>query len=125
MTATWGFSTLRIVYVFEIFFQNEKLKKPTSPSDEHFDFMETIQQIALELNTCTPQCGQGCLFSTSTAANKRKQPKSPSTAAAKSLQSCPTPGEPMDRSTPGSSVHGIFQATILERGAIAFSERIH
>ena len=50
MRAIRGFSTLRTVYVFEIFFQNEKLKNLTSPSDEHFDFTESIQQIVLELN---------------------------------------------------------------------------
>ena len=38
-------------------------------------------------------------------------------------QSCPTLGDPMDRSLPGSSVHGIFQARVLEWGAIAFSEK--
>ena len=37
-------------------------------------------------------------------------------------QSCPTPSDPMDCSLPGSSVHGIFQARVLEWGAIAFSE---
>ena len=37
-------------------------------------------------------------------------------------QSCPTLSYPMDCSPPGSSVHGIFQATVLEWGAIAFSE---
>ena len=37
-------------------------------------------------------------------------------------QSCPTLSDPMDCSLPGSSIHGIFQARILERGAIAFSE---
>ena len=42
-------------------------------------------------------------------------------AAAKSLQSCPTLSDPMDCSLPGSSVHGIFQARVLEWGAIAFS----
>ena len=42
-------------------------------------------------------------------------------AAAKSLQSCPTLCNPIDRSLPGSSVHGIFQARVLEWGAIAFS----
>ena len=42
-------------------------------------------------------------------------------AAAKSLQSCPILCDPMDRSPPGSSVHGIFQARTLEWGAIAFS----
>ena len=42
-------------------------------------------------------------------------------AAAKSLQSCPTLCDPMDCSPPSSSVHGIFQARVLEWGAIAFS----
>ena len=42
-------------------------------------------------------------------------------AAAKSLQSCPTLCDPMDGSPPGSSIHGIFQARVLEWGAIAFS----
>ena len=37
-------------------------------------------------------------------------------------QSCPTPSDPMDCSLPGSSVHGIFQARVLEWDAIAFSE---
>ena len=37
-------------------------------------------------------------------------------------QSCPTLSDPMDRSLTGSSVHGIFQARVLEWGAIAFSE---
>ena len=36
-------------------------------------------------------------------------------------QSCPTPSNPMDCSPPGSSVHGIFQAIVLEWGAIAIS----
>ena len=36
-------------------------------------------------------------------------------------QSCPTLCGPMDCSPPGSSVHGIFQAGILERVAIPFS----
>ena len=36
-------------------------------------------------------------------------------------QSCPTLSNPMDCSPPGSSVHGIFQARVLEQGGIAFS----
>ena len=36
-------------------------------------------------------------------------------------QSCPTVRNPMDYSPPGSSIHGIFQARVLEWGAIAFS----
>ena len=38
-------------------------------------------------------------------------------------QSCPTLSDPMNCSLPGSSVHGIFQAKVLEWGAIAFSKR--
>ena len=37
-------------------------------------------------------------------------------------QSCLTLHDPMDCSLPGSSIHGIFQARVLEWGAIAFSE---
>ena len=36
-------------------------------------------------------------------------------------QSCPTLSDPMDYSLAGSSIHGIFQARVLEWGAIAFS----
>ena len=36
-------------------------------------------------------------------------------------QSCPTLSNPMDRSLPDSSIHGIFQARVLEWDAIAFS----
>ena len=38
-------------------------------------------------------------------------------------QSCLTRSDPMDCSPPGSSIHGIFQARVLEWGAIAFSVR--
>ena len=40
-------------------------------------------------------------------------------------QSCPTLSNPMDYSLPGSSAHGIFQARVLEWGAIAFSGYTH
>ena len=36
-------------------------------------------------------------------------------------QSCPTLRDPMDCSLPGSSVHGILQAKVLEWGNTAFS----
>ena len=39
----------------------------------------------------------------------------------KVTQSCLTPSDPMDCSLPGSSIHGISQARVLEWGAIAFS----
>ena len=48
-------------------------------------------------------------------------PQALSAAAAKSLQSCPTLCDPTDVSPPGSSIHGIFQARVLEWVAIAFS----
>ena len=40
-------------------------------------------------------------------------------------QSCSTLPDPMDCSLPGSSAHGIFQATGLEWGAIAFSNKMY
>ena len=45
----------------------------------------------------------------------------PAGAAALIAQSCPTLCDPMDCSQPGSSVHGLSQARVLEWGAIAFS----
>jgi len=39
-------------------------------------------------------------------------------------QSSSTLSNPMDCSLPGSSIHGIFQARVLEWGAIAFSENL-
>ena len=39
-------------------------------------------------------------------------------------QPCPTLSNPMDGSLPGSSIHGIFQARVLEWGAITFSVRM-
>ena len=41
------------------------------------------------------------------------------------VQSCPTLCDPMDCSPPSSSIHGIFQARVLEWGAIAFSHIPH
>ena len=57
--------------------------------------------------------GVGCHFLL-----QRRKVKSESEVA----QSCPTLSDPMDCSRPGSSTHGIFQARVLEWGAIAFSE---
>ena len=37
-------------------------------------------------------------------------------------QSCPSLSDPMNCSLPGSSIYGIFQARVLEWGAIAFSD---
>ena len=43
-------------------------------------------------------------------------------SASEVAQSCLTLSDPMDCSPPGSSIHGIFQARVLEWGAIAFSQ---
>ena len=40
-------------------------------------------------------------------------------------QSCLTLSDPMDYSLPGSSIHGIFQARVLEWGTIAFSTMLY
>ena len=48
--------------------------------------------------------------------------QSAAAAAAKSLQLCPTLCDPIDGSLSGSSIRGIFQARVLEWGAVAFSE---
>ena len=60
--------------------------------------------------------GVGCHFLL-----QRMKVKSESEVA----QSCPTLWDPMDCSPPGSSVHGIFQARVLEWGAIALAVNIH
>ena len=44
---------------------------------------------------------------------------------AKLLQLCPTLCDPMDSSPPGSSLHRILQASILEWVAISFSQKRH
>ena len=60
----------------------------------------------------THRASKSSLFQLSTSA----------AAAAKSPDSCPTLCDPMDCSPPGSSIHGSFQARVLEWGATAFSE---
>ena len=39
-------------------------------------------------------------------------------------QLCLTLSDPMDCGPPGSSIHGVFQASVLEWGAIAFSKKV-
>ena len=45
-------------------------------------------------------------------------PMHESESESKVAQSCPTLNDPMDSSPPGSSIHGIFHARVLEWGAI-------
>ena len=48
-------------------------------------------------------------------------PAHESESQSEGAQSCPTLRDPMDCSPPGSSIHGISEARVVERGAIAFS----
>ena len=57
------------------------------------------------------------------SSKKQESSRKTSAAAAKSLQLCPTLCNPIDSSPPGSSIHGIFQAGVLQWAAIAFSEK--
>ena len=62
--------------------------------------------------------GVGCHFLLQCSEKWKVKVKSESEVA----QSCPTLSDPMDCSLPGSSIHGIFQARVLEWGAISFSK---
>ena len=68
-------------------------------------------------------CGQESLRRNGVAVIDKKSPTgtAAAAAAAKSLQSCPTLGDPRDSSPPGSPVPGILQARTLEWVAISFS----
>ena len=52
-----------------------------------------------------------------------RTPNSMKESESEVAKSCPTLCDPMDCSLPGSTVHGIFQARVLEWGAISFSRR--
>ena len=62
-----------------------------------------------------------CTLKDCYAGTWQPQGTSAATAAAKSLQSCPTLCDPIDGSPTGSPVHGILQAKTLEWVAISFS----
>ena len=55
--------------------------------------------------------------------DERRNSKRLQVKSSQVTQSCPTLSDPMDCSLPGSSVHGIFQARVLEWVAIAFSDK--
>ena len=70
-------------------------------------------QAPLSLGFPGKNTGVGCHFLLQCMKVKRES---------EAAQSCLTLSDPMDCSLPGSSVHGIFQARVLEWGAVAFSE---
>ena len=59
-------------------------------------------------------------FSENSGKTPGRQSKRCSLGEREVAQSCPTLRDPIDCSLPGSSIHGIFQARVLEWGAIAF-----
>ena len=61
---------------------------------------------------------------TSTGSSKKQESSKKVKGESEVAQSCLTLSNPMDCSLPGSSVHGIFQARVLEWGAIAFSKNM-
>ena len=67
------------------------------------------------------QAGFFFFFTTSANWEVLFNPESESKTESEVTQSCPTLCNPTDYSLPGSSVHGIFQARVLEWVAIAFS----
>ena len=74
----------------------------------------TLQAPSLMLTVCLKHTQKSIRY-------KSTHGKSSAAAAAKSLQSCPTLCDAMDCSLPGSSIHGIFRATVLEWVAIALA----
>ena len=71
----------------------------------------------------TPLALENEVLTTGLPGKKRKERKKERKKESEVTQSWPTLCDPMDCSLPGSSIHGIFQARILEWGAIAFSTR--
>ena len=103
-------------------FSNSLLKSPAFPTC-HSSLAAAVAAKSLQscLTLCDPidsrdspgkNTGVGCHFLL-----QGMKVKSESEVA----QSCPTLRDPVDCSLPGSSIHGIFQARVLEWGAIAFS----
>ena len=75
--------------------------------------------MALQVNSITYLRNKSYWFSKTCSRNQKQREQC--YANAKSLQSCPTLCDPIDRSPPGSAITGILQARILEWVAISFS----
>ena len=90
------------------------------PFPENYHFCSSAHIVFLTWNSLTNQ-----LWNVSTLENVAFTSSAgflSLTAAAKSLQSCPTLCDPIDGSPPGSPVPGILQARVLEWVAISFSK---
>ena len=82
-----------------------------NPLQAHYNHCLWLQKI-LGISWLSASLFQGCHFLLPCM-----KMKSESEVA----QSCRTPSDPMDCSPPGFSVHGIFQARVLQWGAVSFS----
>ena len=126
---TWEYYTVVKISCLSFFYPVAKLKPHLNPAyclDRGFVFLpghlnfsgeKEDYVTAITLNSLSPTssgplvlCSSFSIFTCLSVA-----------AAAKSLQSCPTPSDPMDCSLQGSSFRGVFQARVLEWVAIAFS----
>ena len=92
-----------------------------------FRLASFIWQYAFKVLSCLFRASQMALVVKNSPANARDvgsipgSGRSPVESESEVAQSCPTLCDPMDCSLPGSSVHGIFQASVLEWIAISFS----
>ena len=77
-----------------------------------------MEEICTAGNICKP-----LMYGSLIRIDFQNTPAAAAAAAAKSIHSCLTLCDPIDSSPPGSPVHGIFQARVLEWGAITFSAK--
>ena len=85
--------------------------------------MQIYRKYSARLNKtwrCSDEWGKMSLLIAALKGSAQQQSEF-AAAAAKLLQLCPTLGDPIDSSPPGSPVPGILQARTLERVAISFS----
>ena len=124
-TLDWRFSSYMILYMFQCY--SPKSSHPL-PLIQYAGVAAKSLQLCLTVQPhrrqptrlCRPwdssgkNTGVGCHFLLQCMKVKSES---------EVTESCPTLSDPMDYSPPGSSVHGIFQARVLEWGAIAFSAK--
>ena len=81
-----------------------------------------FEKLPINLNYMQPFSNELCFLLRSPFQSVKKQLHKGMCVHVKSLQLCPTLWNPMDYTPPGSSVHGILQARILEWVAMPFSK---
>ena len=121
--------------ITEVFTSGKETKKFPPPSQLKLPIYLLFQQIFIEHLLYTPGPGKRVVSQARSCLKEALQffftfcrkgsviyiSESESESESEVAQSCPTLSDPMDCSLPGSSIHGIFQARVLEWVAIAFS----